>query len=50
MGETGGKTEDRAHLMVQIKLFCQKFFLVFNSSLFSRDNILKNIEKEDIKD
>lgn len=49
-GETGGKTEDRAHLMVQIKLFCQKFFLVFNSSLFSRDNILKNIEKEDIKD
>ena len=49
-GETGGKTEDRAHLMVQIKLFCQKLFLVFNSSLFSRDNILKNIEKEDIKD
>lgn len=49
-GETGGKTEDRAHLMVQIILFCQKFFLVFSSFLFSRGNILKNFEKEDIKD
>lgn len=27
--------------MVQIILFCQKFFLVFNSFIFSRDNIFK---------